>query len=78
MSILNLIYVLFEGTSCSQVGEFANGYVTYNPDNMFGSHLTYTCHPGYTLIGTNVRNCEGDGWWSGNSPICIKEGFLIR
>jgi hypothetical protein len=57
------------------VDDFPNGMVTYNPDTLFGSSLIYSCYPGYTLLGNNVRACEGDGWWSGESPVCIKEVF---
>jgi len=74
-AILQFKYMIFLETSCSQVVEFLNGFVNYNPDNMFGSQLTYSCNQGYTLIGNKVRICEGDGWWSGNSPICVKEGY---
>jgi hypothetical protein len=27
------------------------------------------------MIGNPVRKCEGDGWWSGVHPICVKELF---
>ena len=60
------------------MGDFENGIVSYNPGNYFGSILTYQCNPGYTLIGNNVRICEGDSWWSGSSPVCVKEVFCDR
>ncbi len=72
------IYILYTwlalATTCSYIGDFKNGYVTYSPDNFFGSSLIYECNTGYTLIGNKIRICEGDGWWSGTSPLCIKEG----
>ncbi len=60
--------------SCSKVEEFPNGRTFYNPDNYFGGYLIYECDPGYTLVGDNYRVCEGDGWWSGTSPVCTKDG----
>ncbi len=26
-------------------------------------------------MGNRIRVCEGDGWWSGTNPNCIKEVF---
>jgi hypothetical protein len=63
--------------SCSKVGVFENGRTTYNPDNYFGGYLIYECNAGYTLVGENHRICEGDGWWSGQTPICTKESLLL-
>jgi beta-2-glycoprotein 1 len=60
---------------CHKIGNFPNGHVTYSPDNFFGSKLIYSCNSGFTLIGDKVRTCEGDGWWSGQSPTCIKDIF---
>ena len=49
--------------------------MTYSPDNHFGSNLIYECDPGFTLIGSKTRRCEGDGWWSEAAPNCVKEEF---
>lgn len=67
--------ILKKATFCNKVGKFDNGYVTYHPDNYFGGELIYECNPGFVLVGNRVRNCEGDGWWSGSSPVCQKETF---
>lgn len=63
----------FSATTCTKIGEFKNGVVSYHPDNHFGSQLVYECNSGFTLIGSKIRMCEGDGWWSGSSPTCTKE-----
>ena len=62
---------------CTKIGEFKNGLITYHPDNYFGSQLFYECNPGFTLLGNKMRVCEGDGWWSGESPVCIKESNIF-
>lgn len=67
----------FSATACTKIGEFKNGMVTYHPDNLFGSQLVYDCDPGYTLVGNKIRICEGDGWWSGTSPVCTKESKYL-
>lgn len=64
---------MITATACPKVTDFKNGFVNYLPDNYFGSQLIYECNSGFTLIGNKVRICEGDGWWSGNSPICLIE-----
>lgn len=46
------------------------GYVNYTGLS-YGSVATYSCRCGYRLIGSKVRNCQGNGVWSGNSTICI-------
>ena len=65
-------------TACNKITEFENGVVNYHPDNYFGSQLIYDCNAGFTLVGNKTRVCEGDGWWSGFSPICAVESKLTR
>jgi len=38
-----------------------------------GSTATYTCLPGYTLVGTSTRTCQSSGQWSGVAPVCIRK-----
>ncbi|CAF0889036.1 unnamed protein product [Brachionus calyciflorus] len=62
-------------TVCQKIVDFPNGVVNYYPDNFFGAQIVYDCDAGYILVGEKTRICEGDGWWSGTSPICVKETF---
>ena len=39
--------------------------------NSTGSVATYSCNGGYSLIGSATRQCQSDGTWSNESPICI-------
>ena len=36
----------------------------------FGSVATYSCYPGFTVIGNSVRTCQANGAWSGKAPVC--------
>ena len=36
----------------------------------FGSIVTYSCYPGFTVIGNSVRTCQANGAWSGGEPDC--------
>lgn len=71
---LRIFYSNLKDQSCNKIEDFPNGRTFYNPDNLFGGHLIYECDPGFKLMGNRIRVCEGDGWWSGSSPVCIKEG----
>ena len=33
--------------------------------------ITYTCHPGFELIGESRRQCLSDGQWSGDQAECL-------
>ena len=32
--------------------------------------VTYTCEPGYDLLGPMARYCQADGEWSETEPVC--------
>jgi len=36
-----------------------------------GTHVKYTCHYGYQLVGSDVSVCLGNGSWS-NPPTCAR------
>ena len=38
--------------------------------NTVGAIATYTCNPGFELIGQEERVCQSDGSYSGQAPIC--------
>lgn len=44
--------------------------------NTVGAIATYSCHPGFELVGRRVRVCRNDGQYSGVEPIC--KGMLIN
>ena len=48
------------------------GDINFN-ETTFGSNATYTCQRGYTLNGTSVRVCGGDGQWSDSAPQCTRK-----
>ena len=48
----------------------ANGTVVVSINK---SIVTYSCEPGFTLDGNNVRVCQSDGsGWDGSVPTCGK------
>lgn len=36
----------------------------------FGSQVKYVCYEDYVLVGTDSRQCQADGKWSGKAPYC--------
>ena len=35
-----------------------------------GSVATYSCDPGFSLVGDETRTCQSYGYWSGSVPCC--------
>jgi len=55
---------------CESPKPLLNGRYELSPFNTFGAKLRYTCDDGFTLIGLAERVCQGDGYWSGEAPVC--------
>ena len=63
----------FPAVNCGDLDDPANGQVVLN-GTLFGSIATYTCDPGFILVGDVERMCQANGEWSGTEPTC--EGQL--
>uniref|UniRef100_A0A8B9LZ55 CUB and Sushi multiple domains 2 n=1 Tax=Astyanax mexicanus TaxID=7994 RepID=A0A8B9LZ55_ASTMX len=37
----------------------------------FQTTVSYTCNPGYYLLGTSILTCQGDGTWDRSLPKCL-------
>jgi len=55
---------------CESPKPLLSGRYELSPFNTFGAKLRYTCNDGFTLIGLAERVCQGDGYWSGEAPVC--------
>ena len=46
----------------------------------FEQTATYSCYPGYKLVGDSISTCQATGVWSGSAPTCqrILPGTLSR
>ncbi len=56
--------------ACQTLGAPSNGGVTTTNSNLYPSTATYTCQPGYNMVGSDSRTCGTDGNWSGAAPSC--------
>ncbi len=45
-------------------------------ETIYQSTATYTCNPGYTRSGDQLRICQANGDWSGSAPVCNREYCL--
>ena len=74
---------------CESLAPLANGTVSITPgDNLLshglGSVATYSCDPGYALMGQTTRTCEDisggtvtKGTWSGTEPSCSSQSLSM-
>ncbi|VTJ91715.1 Hypothetical predicted protein, partial [Marmota monax] len=37
---------------------------------LYGTVVSYTCNPGYELLGNPILICQEDGTWNGSAPSC--------
>ncbi|XP_055511020.1 C4b-binding protein-like [Leucoraja erinacea] len=66
-----------EVVKCSDAPAISNGSVSGRGDSEFWEHgmtATYSCKPGYTLIGQAEVTCKADGQWSSSPPSCRAPG----
>ncbi|XP_066264425.1 E-selectin-like [Branchiostoma lanceolatum] len=57
-----------QAVRCTMLTPPANGAMTGS--NSYRDVVTFTCDPGYKLVGTSTLTCRPDGTWSGRSPTC--------
>ena len=76
--IFNVIYLLIRylHVDCPSLTNITNGMVETLDDLSTGQNATYTCHPGYDIIGYLTRTCQENGSWSGSEPVCQIKGKL--
>ena len=55
---------------CGILTNPAYGHVSHTARTTFGETATYSCDPGYTLVGGSIRTCQATGSWSGSAPTC--------
>ena len=69
-----LLSVSSHTADCLDLPSLMNGMIMYSGGptgiRFIGSGATYTCNPGYTLIGGTTRVCVSGRIWSGSPPTC--------
>ncbi|XP_051576791.1 sushi, von Willebrand factor type A, EGF and pentraxin domain-containing protein 1 isoform X5 [Myxocyprinus asiaticus] len=54
---------------CEKPLPILNGFVEGKSYN-YGDIISYTCLPGFELLGDSVQTCQYDKTWSGIQPVC--------
>lgn len=68
----------FPAVQCPQPPNITNGRPQGNTSGTFpsGAAVSYSCNPGYSLLGNAFINCTGSGSWSQPLPRCKGESVL--
>ena len=68
----NVLYILL--VSCSSLNNPTNGMINCSLGDdgapTYEDTCSFTCNTGYDLNGSEIRTCQNDGNWSGNSTMC--------
>ncbi|KOB75670.1 Hikaru genki, partial [Operophtera brumata] len=56
--------------SISAASQCSRAWAMYN--SSFGGRAVFQCSWGYRLVGAPGLECESDGRWSGEAPLCIR------
>ena len=69
--------MLIPAIMCPNLVIPANGMVAMT-GNLVGDTATYTCDPGFELVGNATQTCLSDGTWSDIPPVCIMCPNLVN
>ena len=67
--LVPLILFTCAAQRCDVLDPPQNGRVNINSFTI-GSTATYSCFPGFTLVGQDTRTCQANGVWTGSAPFC--------
>ena len=71
---MHRISILLTVVDCGNLTNPTNGQVSTGRTT-FGQTATYSCDPGYNLMGSTQHTCQATGVWSGSVPTC--QGMLL-
>uniref|UniRef100_A0A8C2E6P3 CUB and Sushi multiple domains 2 n=1 Tax=Cyprinus carpio TaxID=7962 RepID=A0A8C2E6P3_CYPCA len=61
--------------NCTDPGHVENGVRQVLPSGphrySFQTTVSYSCNPGYYLLGTSTLSCQGEGTWDRSLPKCL-------
>ena len=50
------------------------GYHDKDNKYIIGSKILYECENNYQTYGSTLLECQSEGYWSVNPPMCLPEG----
>ena len=66
-------YLFFLVVDCGNPGSPAHGNRDSSNVFTYDASASFTCDPGYELVGEQSIKCQGDGTWSSSIPVCRRE-----
>ena len=72
----NVHCFIYAEINCGSLDNPSNGKVLADAD-LINSVATYSCNPGYALVGDVTRTCQNSGIWSDKAPTCIGKYGII-
>lgn len=57
---------------CDKLSPLINGGISCTEKELNGSKCTFSCNPGFNLVGSETTICSGISW-SAKTPICVSE-----
>ena len=70
----SVIYTDFlYAVGCPLLSDPANGMVVLTGASS-GDMATYSCDPGFMLVGSTILTCGDDSMWSDDPPVCEPMG----
>lgn len=73
---LDYNYCICVASDCGTLQSPIDGMVDTS-GTTFGATATYSCLPGFYVIGEATRTCDNSGVWSGVPPICRRMCNLL-
>ncbi|KAH3689544.1 hypothetical protein DPMN_194474 [Dreissena polymorpha] len=65
-------------TDCSDPDHIPHGnYTLMNGTTTYQSTVRYSCYPGYTLHGNDIRHCLANGSWTHLDVNCTIKGLDV-
>ena len=67
---------MLNSVPCSSLNNLNNGKINCSLGDdgapSYKDPCSFTCNTAYDLTGSNSRNCQSDGNWSGSDAVCTK------
>jgi len=70
-------YLLSPVRDCGRLDPPSNGDIRTTGTGV-GDTATYTCNPGFMLVGETTRTFLDNGFWSETAPICTRKILMAK